>query len=150
MLCPKCLEGGGSQADIAQCRIAFFGESPKPSDCGLVELRRSATCIATDKGDRVDQTELSNLPRSHLCSSDVVALKCPLEASVCCALAGHRLDAAGATAVSDDSQEVPPGLGWLTVRAFALVEVGHRQAIDLFVRWEDAYAALENTLGDEP
>jgi hypothetical protein len=31
-----------------------------------------------------------------------------------------------------------------------LVEVGHRQAIDLFVRREDAYAALENTLGDEP
>ena len=59
-------------------------------------------------------------------------------------------DAAGATADSDDSQEVRTGLGWLTVRAFALVEVGHRQAIDLFVRREDAYAALENTLGDEP
>jgi hypothetical protein len=36
------------------------------------------------------------------------------------------------------------------VRAFALVEVGHRQAIDVFVRREDADAELEEILGDEP
>ena len=36
------------------------------------------------------------------------------------------------------------------MRAFALVEVGHRQAIDLFVRRDDADAELEEILGDEP
>jgi hypothetical protein len=36
------------------------------------------------------------------------------------------------------------------VRAFALVEVGHREAIDLFLRREDADRELEKILGDEP
>jgi hypothetical protein len=36
------------------------------------------------------------------------------------------------------------------VRAFALVEIGDPQAVGLFLRREDAYAALKNILGDEP
>ena len=36
------------------------------------------------------------------------------------------------------------------MRAFALVEVGHREAIDLFLRREDADRELEKILGDEP
>jgi hypothetical protein len=36
------------------------------------------------------------------------------------------------------------------MRAFALVEVGHREAIGLFVRREDADVELEEILGDEP
>jgi hypothetical protein len=36
------------------------------------------------------------------------------------------------------------------VRAFALVEVGHRQAIDLYLQREDADAEIEEILGDEP
>jgi hypothetical protein len=36
------------------------------------------------------------------------------------------------------------------VRAFALVELGDSEAIDLFLREEDAQAALEDALRDEP
>jgi hypothetical protein len=36
------------------------------------------------------------------------------------------------------------------VRAYALVEVGDREAIDLFLRREDAVAALEGCVRDEP
>ena len=36
------------------------------------------------------------------------------------------------------------------VRAFALVELGDRLAIDVFLRSEDAYASLEAALKDEP
>jgi hypothetical protein len=41
-----------------------------------------------------------------------------------------------------------------TIRAFALVELGDQQAdqqaVDVFLRREDAYAALEDVLRDEP
>jgi hypothetical protein len=36
------------------------------------------------------------------------------------------------------------------VRAYALVELGDAEAIDLFLREEDAQAPLEDVLGDEP
>jgi hypothetical protein len=36
------------------------------------------------------------------------------------------------------------------VRAYALVELGDSEAIDLFLREEDARVALENALRDEP
>jgi hypothetical protein len=36
------------------------------------------------------------------------------------------------------------------VRAYALVEAGDDQAVDVFVRREDAIAALEAALRDEP
>jgi hypothetical protein len=36
------------------------------------------------------------------------------------------------------------------VRAFALVELGDSESIDLFVREEDARRALEDILADEP
>jgi hypothetical protein len=36
------------------------------------------------------------------------------------------------------------------MRAYALVELGDSEAIDLFLREEDAQAALENALNDEP
>jgi hypothetical protein len=36
------------------------------------------------------------------------------------------------------------------MRAYALVEIGDSQAVDLFLRREDAFAALEDALGDEP
>jgi hypothetical protein len=36
------------------------------------------------------------------------------------------------------------------VRAYALVELGDSEAIDPFLREEDAQAALENALNDEP
>jgi hypothetical protein len=36
------------------------------------------------------------------------------------------------------------------VRAYALVEVDDREAIDVFLRREDALAALEGCLRDEP
>jgi hypothetical protein len=38
----------------------------------------------------------------------------------------------------------------LCVRAFALVELGDPEAIDLFLREEDARRALKEALGDEP
>jgi hypothetical protein len=37
----------------------------------------------------------------------------------------------------------------LGVRAYALVELGDSEAIDLFLREEDAQAALEDALRDE-
>jgi hypothetical protein len=36
------------------------------------------------------------------------------------------------------------------VRAYALVEVGDHQAVDVFVRREDAFAALQDAIKDEP
>ena len=36
------------------------------------------------------------------------------------------------------------------MRAFVLVEIGDSEAIDLFLREEDAQAALEDALHDEP
>ena len=36
------------------------------------------------------------------------------------------------------------------MRAFALAEIGHSEAIDVFLRREDAWAALEEILNDEP
>ena len=36
------------------------------------------------------------------------------------------------------------------MRAYALVELGDSEAIDLFLREEDAQAALEDALRDEP
>jgi hypothetical protein len=36
------------------------------------------------------------------------------------------------------------------VRAYALIELGDSEAIDLFLREEDAQAALEDALRDEP
>ena len=36
------------------------------------------------------------------------------------------------------------------MRAYALVELADRLAVDVFVRREDAFAALENALSDEP
>jgi hypothetical protein len=36
------------------------------------------------------------------------------------------------------------------MRAFALVELGDQQAVDVFLRREDAYAALKDAVGDEP
>ena len=38
----------------------------------------------------------------------------------------------------------------MAVRAYALVEFGDQEAIDLFRREEDAQAALEDALRDEP
>ena len=36
------------------------------------------------------------------------------------------------------------------MRAFALAEIGHSEAIDVYLRREDAWAALEEILNDEP
>jgi hypothetical protein len=36
------------------------------------------------------------------------------------------------------------------VRAYALVEMGDEQAVDVFVRREDAFAALDDAIKDEP
>jgi len=36
------------------------------------------------------------------------------------------------------------------VRAYALVEIGDPKAVDVFLRREDAFAALEEVLDDEP
>jgi hypothetical protein len=36
------------------------------------------------------------------------------------------------------------------VRAYALAELGDDQAIDVFLRREDAFAALEDAMKDEP
>jgi hypothetical protein len=36
------------------------------------------------------------------------------------------------------------------MRLFALVEAGHRQAIDVYLRVEDAERELEECLSDEP
>jgi hypothetical protein len=36
------------------------------------------------------------------------------------------------------------------VQAFALVELGDNEAIDVFLRREDAYDALNEVLADEP
>jgi hypothetical protein len=36
------------------------------------------------------------------------------------------------------------------VRAYALVEIGDDQAVDVFVRREEAFAALEDAIRDEP
>ena len=36
------------------------------------------------------------------------------------------------------------------MRAFALAEIGRSEAIDVYLRREDAWAALEEILDDEP
>jgi len=36
------------------------------------------------------------------------------------------------------------------VRAYALVEIGDDQAVDVFVRRDDAFAALGDAIKDEP
>jgi hypothetical protein len=58
-------------------------------------------------------------------------------------------DAAGATAVRTIAR--PTGRNYdEMVRAHALVEVGDQKAVDVFLRREDAFAGLEDVLGDEP
>jgi hypothetical protein len=47
-------------------------------------------------------------------------------------------------------EDAKPRLKLLGVRAFALVELGDSEAIDLFLREEDARRALEECLRDEP
>jgi hypothetical protein len=39
---------------------------------------------------------------------------------------------------------------WLPLSAYALVELGDAEAIDLFLHEEDAVQALKNVLRDEP
>jgi hypothetical protein len=41
-------------------------------------------------------------------------------------------------------------IGSSAVRVYALVEIGDSQAVDVFVRREDAFQALEDVLNDEP
>jgi hypothetical protein len=36
------------------------------------------------------------------------------------------------------------------VRAYALVDLGDPLAVDVFLRREDAFAAIEDAVGDEP
>jgi hypothetical protein len=72
-----------------------------------------------------------------------------LEAAMCCALAGHHADAAGATASLDNSGEPRTRLRSFGARV-RLVEVGDREAIDVFLRRKDALAALEGCVQDEP
>jgi hypothetical protein len=36
------------------------------------------------------------------------------------------------------------------VRAYALVDLGDRLAVDVFLRREDAFAAVEDAVADEP
>jgi hypothetical protein len=52
--------------------------------------------------------------------------------------------------ISVTLEDAKPRLGLLGVRAYALVELGDPEAIDLFLREEDAQAALEDALRDEP
>jgi hypothetical protein len=52
--------------------------------------------------------------------------------------------------ISVTLEDAKPRLRLLGVRAYALVELGDPEAIDLFLREEDAQAALENALHDEP
>lgn len=58
-------------------------------------------------------------------------------------------DAAGATAIR--TIDAPTGPHYAPdVRAYALVELGDSEAIDLFLREEDAERALADCLQDEP
>jgi hypothetical protein len=50
------------------------------------------------QGERVDERQAAHLPSGRLGAEEVAAVDGALEAAVCCALAGHRRDAAGATA----------------------------------------------------
>ena len=45
----------------------------------------------------------------------------------------------------EDRTDYPPRM-----RAFALAEIGRSEAIDVYLRREDAWAALEEILNDEP
>ena len=67
-------------------------------------------------------------------------------------LRAHREAAAHTlgTAVSDTSGVDGTALGSHKCRAYALVEMGDHRAIDVFVRREDAFAALEDAVEDEP
>jgi hypothetical protein len=44
----------------------------------------------------------------------------------------------------------PMALGFGPMRAYVLVEIGDSQAVDVFVRCEDAFEALEGAIKDEP
>jgi hypothetical protein len=59
-------------------------------------------------------------------------------------------DAARATADSDNRRLDRTRITLRPVRAYALVEFGDSEAIDLFLREEDAERALEERLRDEP
>jgi hypothetical protein len=60
------------------------------------------------------------------------------------------VDAAGATAVPNNSGAGGSRSSLSLARAYALVELGDSEAIDPFLRQEDAQAALEGALRDEP
>ena len=56
----------------------------------------------------------------------------------------------GRTASLDNSQGEADGTTLPRMRAFALAEIGRSEAIDVYLRREDAWAALEEILNDEP
>lgn len=65
-------------------------------------------------------------------------------------LGSSSSEAVGAPAISNDRQPGRTALRSWCMRAFALVELGDSEAIDLFLREEDAYWALAECLRDEP
>ena len=72
----------------------------------------------------------------------------PLEAPACCALAGHRVRCRWGDGRLDNSYARRTAIA--LIRGRLRVELGDSEAIDLFLREEDAQAALEDALHDEP
>lgn len=52
--------------------------------------------------------------------------------------------------ISVTVEDASPRPKLFVMTAFALVELGDSQAVDVFVKREDAFAALEDALRDEP
>lgn len=92
-----------SEPDIAERCVAFLGKSRQPADRSPIELRGAGARVAGDERQRIYQAELPDLTSRHLGFADMPTLDRALEPSVWAALAGHRLDAAGATAALDDN-----------------------------------------------
>jgi hypothetical protein len=69
-----------------------------PSQRRAFELLRSDLREQVEIRQCIEQRQRAHLPDRQLRLEEVAALDAALKSSVCCALAGHRRDAAGATA----------------------------------------------------
>jgi hypothetical protein len=97
---------------------------------------------------RIAEAKAVQLARCHLGREQMPAMDGALEAAVWRALARHGR-CRGTRMVRAIAMAAGPHYA-PDVRAFALVELGDSEAIDLFLREEDARRALEAGLQDEP
>jgi hypothetical protein len=129
-------------------RESNFGERRQALVDQALEPPRRRSFVAGRIGVRqefvqrecVSKGQPAHFAGGHLRVLDVPAVDRPLQRSVSCALAGHRLGCRWGHGLFGQ-QPGQPGRNYDPgVRAYALVGLGDSEAIDLFLREEDARA----------